>query len=468
MSLELDNNPTPAKKRTRRKKTDTPNDSLSTASSTVCSGDIMTASPVVSQNNIQMIIEETPFVPAASSVKSLPVPLPVPLLTPIITTEKTVVSKSCPNLPKPVINNNDTDNDLSIDFKKRGRKPKGGKLISKNGDEPLKPPPIPNVILHLKCSVKDLNDYNSQRNKLMSDPLNYNSEAPPDIMTYNVVDQKTTFSLYGNNSTETTSTAATMMGTDYAYNNTAGNNLSKNARIQSLTSVSGSIAQPQNDEALCAACNAKMGADDNEPAYDDSADVNIKDVNQKLKKLKINLYKNSMPDKKSACFWCTYEFDNQACYIPKYEMDGAICGYGSFCRPECGVAFLMKENIDDSTKFERYHLLNQIYSKVYNFKNNIKPAPNPYYLLDKFYGNLSIQEYRKLLNTEHMLLVIDKPLTRILPELHEDTDDFIMGIYGGNKGGATQAGGVYKVKRQSEKQQGPSKSSIMRGKFNLA
>jgi hypothetical protein len=128
----------------------------------------------------------------------------------------------------------------------------------------------------------------------------------------------------------------------------------------------------------------------------------------------------------------------------------------------------MKENIDDSTKFERYHLLNQIYSKVYHFKKNIKPAPNPYFLLDKFYGNMTIQEYRKLLKTEHMLLVIDKPLTRILPELHEDTDDFIMGVYGGSKGSATQAGGVYKVKRQSEKQQGPTKSSIMRDKFGLA
>jgi hypothetical protein len=150
-------------------------------------------------------------------------------------------------------------------------------------------------------------------------------------------------------------------------------------------------------------------------------------------------------------------------------MNGEICGYGSFCRPECAVAYLMKENIDDSTKFERYHLLNQIYGKVYDFKKNIKPAPNPYYLLEKFYGNLSIQEYRKLLKTEHMLLVIDKPLTRILPELHEDTDDFITGIYGNGEklGTSTQSGGVYKVKRQSEKQQGPTKNSIMRNKFGL-
>jgi len=130
----------------------------------------------------------------------------------------------------------------------------------------------------------------------------------------------------------------------------------------------------------------------------------------------------------------------------------------------------MKENIDDSQKFERYHLLNQIYSKVYNFKKSIKPAPNPYYLLDKFYGNLTIQEYRKLLKTEHMLLVIDKPMTRILPELHEDNESMMLNIYGGAKTASTTTGntnGVYKVKRQSEKQQGPTKTSIIRDKFGL-
>ena len=57
-----------------------------------------------------------------------------------------------------------------------------------------------------------------------------------------------------------------------------------------------------------------------------------------------------------------------------------------------------------------------------NYKKNIKPAPDPHYLLDKFFGNLTIQEYRKLLKTEHLLLVVDKPMTRVLPELFEDND----------------------------------------------
>ena len=68
-----------------------------------------------------------------------------------------------------------------------------------------------------------------------------------------------------------------------------------------------------------------------------------------------------------------------------------------------------------------------------------------------------------------MLLVIEKPLTRILPELHEDNEEFIMGIYGGIKTTQTQQqnGGVYKVKRHSEKQQGPSKTSIIKETFRI-
>jgi hypothetical protein len=333
--------------------------------------------------------------------------------------------------------------------KKRGRKPKGGKLSVKQASQIEKPPPIPNVILHLKCTFKDLHEYNAERNKLVTNPLNYNADVPPEIKTYsatNLLGQS--FSVYDETNGEGGGASR-----DYAYSEPIRTKFS--ASTEQSDDAASSVQ-------LCKDCGTNIHSE-----LKDGTHVQLKEVQQKLKKLKVNLYKNSMSEKKSACFWCTYEFDNQVCYIPKYEMDGVLSGYGSFCRPECAVGFLMKENIDDSSKFERYHLLNQLYGKVYEYKNNIKPAPNPYYLLDKFYGNLSIQEYRRLLNTEHILLVIDKPLSRILPELHEDTDDFVTGIYGGSKGAATQAGGVYKVKRQSEKQQGPSKSSIIMDKFGL-
>jgi hypothetical protein len=290
--------------------------------------------------------------------------------------------------------------------------------------------------------MQDLNVHNTHINQMVTDPTIYNPTIPPSILTYN--NDNSIFTSFDNNN----SIEKPIEKKDYAYAEFEPKNLSSVSNI-------------------CHSCSMKI-CDELPVVNEEDDNINIKDVNSKLKRLKIQLYKNSNPDKKSACFWCTYEYDNPSCYIPKYENDDQIFGYGSFCRPECAVAFLMKENLDDSTKFERYHLLNQIYSKVYDYVKNIKPAPNPYFLLDKFYGNLTIQEYRKLLKTEHMLLVIDKPLTRILPELHEDNEDFIMNIYGGTTKPNQNISGVYKVKRESEQQKGPSKKSIMKDKFGLA
>ena len=320
--------------------------------------------------------------------------------------------------------------------KKRGRKPKGGKLILKTNDTDNKHETVANIILHLKCSLTDLDVYN-KTNQAMNNEFNYNPDVPPEIQTYNSNEVNNVFTTYEEHNNNKN------VNTKYAYSE-----LNKQITTSNV----------------CQLCTSNI----NENANADDSEVNMKDINTKLKQIKINLYKNTLQDKKSACFWCTYEYDNPPCYIPKHEIDDKIYGYGSFCRPECAVAYLMKENLDDSTKFERYHLLNQIYGKVYEYNKNIKPAPNPYYLLDKFYGNLSIQEYRKLLKTEHLLLVVEKPMTRILPELFEDNDNFIMSIYGTmNNTSQTATNSVYKVKRQSEKQQGPSKTSIMREKFGL-
>ena len=151
-----------------------------------------------------------------------------------------------------------------------------------------------------------------------------------------------------------------------------------------------------------------------------------KTIYNKLKQLQHSLHNNSLSNKKSACFWCTCPFDNHPVYIPKSYLKNKYNVYGNFCSPECAVAHLFNEHLDSSTKFERYNLFNHIYSKIYNYEKNIKPAPNPYYVLDKFLGNLTITEYRKLSSQEQLLFVMDKPITRIFPELHDDSDEFIL------------------------------------------
>ena len=39
---------------------------------------------------------------------------------------------------------------------------------------------------------------------------------------------------------------------------------------------------------------------------------------------------------------------------------------------------------------------------------------------------MEIQEYRKLLENERLLLIVDKPLCRTFPEIFEDNDDFLL------------------------------------------
>ena len=58
--------------------------------------------------------------------------------------------------------------------KKRGRKPKGGKIVETEPSAAGTPEAIMNVILHLKCSLKDLN---ANQNSYM-EPYNPNMNTP--------------------------------------------------------------------------------------------------------------------------------------------------------------------------------------------------------------------------------------------------------------------------------------------------
>lgn len=298
----------------------------------------------------------------------------------------------------------DSDNDTNIKQKptgkKRGRKPKGGKIVQQMISLSTSKEVKPNVILHLKCSIKD---------------LEYNTYDINNIESYN-------FSESSNN------LGYEIIGSD---KNTLYNKIPENTISEEQMEYSNEITSKEND---------------------------TKDLWRKLKSLEQNLHINNISDKKSACFWCTYDFDNPCIYIPKHHIKDSYHVYGCFCSPECAVAYLMEENIDSSTKFERYYLLNHLYTKIYDYKKNIKPAPNPYYMLDKYYGNLNIQEYRSLLKNERFFLIVDKPLTRILPELHEDNDDFIIN----NK---IIPSNSYNIKRKLQKKQ--TKTTILNEKFGL-
>ena len=302
------------------------------------------------------------------------------------------------------VDKNETNDDTTQKpgAKKRGRKPKGGKIIQQIIHSNINKDSKPNIILHLKCSLKDL-----QTNTLLSSNVeSYNFSLCKGDLSYEVINS---------------SDSALIKNSYMDISNENNNNNNNNTTLCN-----------NNNTTLCNNNNNNNKSYNEDNNYDEDEDSNFnkdletKEIWKKLKQLEHNLHINNISDKKSACFWCTYEFDNPPVYIPKHFIKNSYQVYGCFCSPECSTAYLMEENIDSSIKFERYHLINHIYSQIYDYKKNIKPAPNPYYMLEKYYGNLNIQEYRSLLRNDRLFLIVDKPLTRILPELHEDNDDFII------------------------------------------
>jgi hypothetical protein len=153
-----------------------------------------------------------------------------------------------------------------------------------------------------------------------------------------------------------------------------------------------------------------------------------KEIMKKINRLKYSFHNGetiqTKINDKSACFWDTCEFDGPIYYIPIMIVNGVFQVNGCYCSPECAVAALLKEPLDTSSKFERLHLLHLLYGTPSG--KGFKPAPNPNYLLDKYYGNLTIQEYRALLKGPQMIHIVNKPLTHILPELYEDNNDFLV------------------------------------------
>lgn len=297
--------------------------------------------------------------------------------------------------------------------KKRGRKPKGGKVIQQLIHESASINNAPNIILHLKCSVHDLA-------ASMSD----SSVKPGDIVSFNALETK----------------GADLNESYHCPTENAGNGAANNFIIYHAPTS----RKPKTDELIATNSYNHLNHDgdyDNDDDDDDddggdnlrSNDKNLKDIWKKLNHLKLCFHKSDVfqnigsGTRRSCCFWDTCEFDTPPIYIPRcITSNGGHSVYGCFCSPECALAYLMNEGVDTSVKFERCQMLNAMYGRALNYEKSIKPAPNPQYILNKFYGNLSIQEYRKLFKSEQIIYVVNKPLTHVLPEIYEDNNDFLL------------------------------------------
>lgn len=303
--------------------------------------------------------------------------------------------------------------------KKRGRKPKAG-LMSNTSSNLSDITEVPNIILHLKCHMSDLKTNDSISN------YGY-TPAIEEVESYSITNIHSSDIGNLNKEDDDNENQCEYNNDDYQ------NNSFEPKRDSSISSISA---------AAVAATNASISGGSGSgvsvaPATNASVmtrNINIiqernsKEIMKKINRLKYSFHNGeslqSKINHKSACFWDTCDFEAQTYYIPVMIVNDIFQVYGCFCSAECAVAFLLKEPIDTSTKFERLHLIQLLYGNPSG--RGIKPAPNPYYLLDKYYGNLTIQEYRQLLKGPQLIHIVNKPLTHILPELYEDNNDFLV------------------------------------------
>ncbi|ATZ80441.1 putative viral transcription factor [Bodo saltans virus] len=93
-----------------------------------------------------------------------------------------------------------------------------------------------------------------------------------------------------------------------------------------------------------------------------------------------------------ACWNCTYNFDNAPCFIPEKYQAGVYYVFGNFCRDECSLSYILK---DDEHKITmRRSLLVKMHREKYGPSRTLRPA-FPKEILEKFGGPKTIQQYRE-------------------------------------------------------------------------
>jgi len=333
--------------------------------------------------------------------------------------------------------------------KKRGRKPKGGKIMTNLVSSISDISEIPNIILHLKCHMSDLktNDtiVNYDYSPSIEDVESYTSVSAiingSDIISsfntndYNENENDNDYNDYSNSEIDGYNSANQKMQLN---SQTDMNSTSKSKTQQFHSNNIGIIAtSKQINNILPISKNQTVDTShhkDNVTQQDSKMNIlnekMNKEISKKINKLKLLFHNGesvqTKGNHKSACFWDTFEFDTPIHYIPANIINDTFQVYGCFCSPECAIAYLLKEPLDTSTKFERLHLIQLLYGGVSQYGKGLKPAPSPHFLLDKYYGNLTIQEYRQLFKSQQMIYIVNKPLTHILPELYEDNNDFLV------------------------------------------
>ena len=166
-----------------------------------------------------------------------------------------------------------------------------------------------------------------------------------------------------------------------------------------------------------------------EDKINQSVDSNIcnnvkKPVGKKINSVMVfyNEYnkRKEWPKKSSInCFWCCHTFNCIPCALPTKLKGETFHVYGNFCSKECAASynFESQDAHNSQDKWERYSLLNHMYSIIENnpdLKINLAPHRMS---LEMFGGSLSIEEFRESFSSSRNYNIIFPPMVSIIPAM---------------------------------------------------
>lgn len=136
-----------------------------------------------------------------------------------------------------------------------------------------------------------------------------------------------------------------------------------------------------------------------------------------------------LPDRTDCyCFWCCHPFDSVPCVIPSDIKESVWQVYGNFCSPECSVSYLFYERLDSNIQWERYAMLNSLYTLDAEIKagssTGIRSAPKRE-VLRIFGGSMDIREFRAIIHEKKLRIdVLTPPMVSIIQTMDTKPIDF--------------------------------------------
>jgi hypothetical protein len=123
-----------------------------------------------------------------------------------------------------------------------------------------------------------------------------------------------------------------------------------------------------------------------------------------------------------ACYWDCHPFRGRPCVIPTGIEEGIWRVYGNFCCPECAAAYLFNERLDIHVQWERYALLNRLYSP--GEEGGVRLAPSRL-VLRLFGGTLDISVFRQTIQEKRLRIdVMSPPMISIIQVMDTKPIDF--------------------------------------------